>query len=271
MSKQSLSPDAQKIHDLFSEVHHELEQSDETQERSRDEPKLDTATGYESEEHFFRFLTSLKRLARTTGGKLAIAFTLLSFLIVLAIIPSFFGGDDKSPPLNDGGDAAAELDLNGEAAAESDNGEAAAEAGAMPTHAELAAQEEVPLTEGSWRFFFDKSEGNPMYNFVFKPDGEFYEAGADHNNGFYAVDGATVRLALVRVMTVKGKASNGSVVTEEVEWAEWFTMTRTGNTMTGDWEQEMWEWHPDDGFDLGDKSEREDATFARPWHPDDAS
>ena len=87
--------------------------------------KSGTDTGYESEQHQINYLTSILRIAQTTGGKLALLIALVSFLIALAFVPNFFGDDDTSTPSNDGGDAATELVQNGPEATDPDNGEAA--------------------------------------------------------------------------------------------------------------------------------------------------
>ena len=138
-----------------------------------------------------------------------------------------------------------------------------------PTHAELAIQEQIPLTEGTWRFFSDESEQSALYDFAFEPTSRFYESGAEHNEGAYDVSADTVEMTLVRVATVS--ASDGtSERSEEIAWNEWFSMTRVGNTMTGTWTREDWYFDYDDGLVFRGLSEPQAGIFARPQRPDDA-
>jgi hypothetical protein len=79
-------------------------------------------------------------------------------------------------------------------------------------------------------------------------------------------------MTLVRVDTVT--ASNGvDDRSAEVAWNEWFTLTRSGNTMTGTWTGEVWTYSYDDGFvltgEVRDRSLSGQVVFARPQRPDD--
>jgi hypothetical protein len=139
---------------------------------------------------------------------------------------------------------------------------------AIPTHAELEAQDPVELTEGPWRFFLTSAEESAMYDFLFFDDGTFHESGATHNAGTYTENGQTVTMSLTRVGT--GEASDGvNTRTEEISWSETFTLVRTGNTMTGVWERESWQFSYDDGMVYKGLTEPGPDVFARPQWPGD--
>ena len=157
MEKEPLSPEAQKWHDLIGDVH-QAEQGNDTPERSLDEPQHETSAEYHHDLHRARFQTALQRLARTTGGKLGAAFALLSFLIALAVIASFSGGDAKSTPLNDGGDAAPKPSVT-----------RPDDAATGPSEV-VDADDATPLS-GTWVMFWRNSQGSENAAFTLRFNG----------------------------------------------------------------------------------------------------
>lgn len=281
-----LSTEAQGWDDLIREVHKAERGGGDDPDAA---PSDDVDDDFAARQQEFNFRATLVRLSETRGGRIVFAAIVLLFvLLALAFIPNW-GSDEENTP--EGGGAAPAVDQGGgQPAAGGDatgdesvsgGGEPGAPAtpelvdGATearpPTHAELAAQDPIPLTEGTWRFFADASEQDLLYDFAFEPTGRFYEDDADHNEGAYEVAGPTVEMTLVRVDTMT--ASDGtSERTAEVAWQEWFTMTRVGNTMTGTWTGEQWRFDYDNGFVLGgvgDRGRPGAVVFARPQGPDD--
>lgn len=118
----------------------------------------------------------------------------------------------------------------------------------------------VELTDGPWRFFRDDSEDAALYDFAFAADGTFVEDGAPHNHGTYDVDGDLVTLDLTRVQTMTADDGRSA----ELTWNETFTMTRTGNSMTGTWIKDNWRFSFDEGFVALGQFEPQNGIFARP-------
>jgi len=284
-----LSKEAQEWDNLIRDVH-EAERGVDDADSGPYELSDDVDDGFAARLHEFHFRATLMRLMETRGGKIVFAAIVLLFiLLALAFIPNWGsdeenttdGGGGAVPAVDQGGSgqpaagaggAVDEAVSGGEPSAQTPQDQAGGETEALPpSHAELAAQDPIPLTEGTWRFFADASEESALYDFAFEPTGRFYEDDAEHNEGAYEVAGSTVEMTLVRVATVT--ASDGtSERSADVAWNEWFTMTRVGNTMTGTWTGEQWRFGYDDGFVLGDIADRNApgaVVFARPQRPDD--
>ncbi|NND74171.1 MAG: hypothetical protein HKN44_04115 [Ilumatobacter sp.] len=273
---QELSPQAQDLDDLIRDVHR-AEQGDDVGGPHRPDPPDDDPE-FRSVDRFVRVYRTISRFAATTGGRMLIAaITLLLILLALAFVPDWGTDEQYTAPTDDDGaapelvqDAGAPVEVATAPGTVGDPGDAIVDGEAgPPTPAELAAQEPTPLTDGTWRFFVDAGESSPLYDFAFEPTGRFFEDDAEHNEGAYDVAGATIEMTLVRVDT--GTASDGANErSEEIAWTEWFTMTRTGNTMTGVWERESWIFSYDDGFVVRGVDEVATEIFARPQRPDDA-
>jgi hypothetical protein len=163
------------------------------------------------------------------AGIISLAIAFVAFLIALAFY-SEWRSDDSTPSGWSIDAPAAVVEQSGPDVMPADDFPA------IPTHAELAAQDPVELTEGPWRFFLTSAEESAMYDLLFFDDGTFHETGATQNAGTYSENGQTVTMSLTRVGT--GEASDGvNTRTEEISWSETSTLVRTGNTMTGVWER----------------------------------
>lgn len=290
-----LSDEAQQWDDLIREVHQAEQGGGDGPDSTPSEPykpSYDVGDEYAVKAHGFRIDQAVKRLFATAGGKIVLAaIALLFILLALAYIPNW-GSDEENTPSGSPDEAVAELDQldasRGDAAqgdpAEGDTTSADATGGEPvpgaanpaviedevlpPTHAELAAQAPIPLTEGTWRFFADATEGHALYDFAFEPTGRFYEDDAEHNEGAYEVAATSVEMTLVRVDTVTA-SREGNERSQEIAWNEWFTMTRTGNTMTGTWDREAWIFSYEDGLVFRGMTDPATEIFARPHRPDD--
>jgi hypothetical protein len=266
-----LSSEAQEWHDLIQEVHEHESSTQQSPPASHPKDPIG---------HWAR-LTAL--FMSKQGLVIIAAFALLMFLLALAFLPGFTG-DDGSPDAATPAPAPAVADEETPAADpqpdEAEAGGVVADSAAAdtpvespgpteePTHEDLAAQDPIPLTDGSWRFFGDATEAQALYDFVFLADGTFHESGAEHNHGTYTEDGTTVTMELTRVHTVS--ASDGvNERSEEIDWQEVFTMTRIGNTLDGDWTKEDWIFGYDDGLVRRGMLEPFTGIFARPERPSD--
>lgn len=254
-NEQPLSPEAQDLDDLIRDVHAAEQGRDAVENVSGDNPLDEDATIG----HDYRIRDAIGRLKETAGGRIVVgAIILLFILLALAFIPDW--GTDDATPANGGAEVAPEAVPEDAVADGADR---------PPTHEELAAQDPVPLTEGTWRFFADASETLALYDFAFEPTSRFYEDDAEHNEGAYEVTETTVEMTLVRVASMTASDGESDRV-EEGAWTEWFTMTRSGNIMTGTWVRESWSFGYNDGFVLHGLTEPETEIFARPQRPDDA-
>ena len=138
------------------------------------------------------------------------------------------------------------------------------------THEELVLQEPIGITDGPWRFFLDKSEQNPLYDIKFEADGTCFVPGDKIiYGGKYFVNGANIEIELFRRYTAEAKDGEGNTRSEEVEWTDWFHMTRSGNTMTGSREVEVWRFSFDNGLVWKDNVISSEAIFSRPERPED--
>jgi hypothetical protein len=173
------------------------------------------------------------------AGIILSAIALVAFLIALAFY-SEWRSDDSTPSGSSIDAPAAVVEQSGPDVMLADD------VSAIPTHAEFAAQDPVELTEGPWRFFLTSAEESAMYDLLFFDDGTFHETGATHNAGTYR-EWPDVTMSLTRVGT--GEASDGvNTRTEEISWSETSILVRTGDTMTGVWERESWQFSYDDGM-----------------------
>ena len=133
-----------------------------------------------------------------------------------------------------------------------------------------ANQEPIGITDGPWRFFFDISEQTPLYDIKFEADGTCFVPGDKIvYGGKYFVNGANIEIELFRRYTAEAKDGEGNTRSEEVEWTEWFHMTRAGNTMTGSREVEVWRFSFDNGLVWKDNVISGEAIFSRPERPED--
>lgn len=280
-----LSEEAEWWRNTVEDVHRiETERAAGPRDEQLVERPSEEGDAIEDHEAFSARLGRLLIYLRLRGARiLAAALLLLIFFFALAFLSDW--GTDGSVSSNSNtettADATQQLPASEAAAAtlnpQPDSDPAAAgtpapatpeEAPGPPTHEELAAQDPIPLIQGPWRVFLTSEEAAPMYDFLFFDDGTFHESGADHNAGTYTEDAQTVILSLTRVDT--GVASDGvNERVEEISWTETFTMTRTGNTMTGSWERESWVFSYNNGFVSKGMTEPGPEVFVRPQRPDD--
>ncbi len=108
----------------------------------------------------------------------------------------------------------------------------AAPAEPPPSPEEFAAQDPIPLTDATWRFFEDDREEDHYYDLVFEQDGSCAAEGDETvYDGRYTVFGNDVDVELLAretVATVTAKGRSG-----EVEYSILFAVERRGNTMRG--------------------------------------
>jgi hypothetical protein len=139
-----------------------------------------------------------------------------------------------------------------------------------PSHADLQAQDPIPITDGPWRFFGDDSEQNPLYDIKFEPDGTCYVPGDEIvYGGIYTIEGNQITIEIYRRYLAESEDSEGNSRNQIVEWTEWFKMIRVGNTMTGIWEVEGWRFSYDEGLVMTGVRVNGDAIFSRPERPED--
>jgi hypothetical protein len=190
---------------------------------------------------------------------LFILMVLLAFVMILAVAAFYFTtGSDlltglrEDPPAADSNISADPIPAE------------------APSHEELQAQEPIPITDGPWRFFADASEESALYDIKFEEDGSCYVPGDQIvYGGSYTVSGNQIEIELYRRYMAESKNSEGDIRTQEVEWTEWFHMTRAGNTMTGYWEVEGWRFSYDDGLKWTGVSTNGPDIFSRPERPED--
>ncbi|MDA3935258.1 MAG: hypothetical protein PF636_00120, partial [Actinomycetota bacterium] len=111
-----------------------------------------------------------------------------------------------------------------------------------PSVAELEAQEPIDITDGPWSFSRE-GQSYVLYTMDFESDGTFDvpDDSGFVQDGTYIVDGDSVEIELRRQKTYEAEGPQNDKRTEDVEWYEWFHMTRVGNTMRGSWEGTDWE------------------------------
>lgn len=258
-----LSPEAQEWHDLIKEVHTSEQPLDVDGGDPVDDVQADVIQG-------FRFAS----LATSKSGTIILAaLVLLCVLIALVVIPSFGTDEDTAEP-----QAAETADATDAGSVDTDEAETADTARIDQEAAEAETDEEpgatadtpVELTDGPWRFFSDASEVAPLYDFVFVGDGTFYEHGAaDTSQGTYTVTGDIISLALIRTAELSASNADGDERVETHSWNESFTMQRTGDMMTGDYQVESWTFSYDDGMKYRGPGDVRTGISARPQQPDD--
>ena len=123
--------------------------------------------------------------------------------------------------------------------------------------AELEAQEPIDITDGAWSFSRE-GESYVLYTMDFESDGTFdvRDDSGYVQDGTYIEDGDSVEIELFRRTTLEAEGDSGKKRTEDVEYYEWFHMTRVGNTMRGSWEGTDWEFSYERGFEY-------DGTFVK--------
>lgn len=219
-------------------------------------------------------------------GGFVLALVIVVLLAILAV--RLFGGDGDSGSVADDpagevveGAGEAEVDDAVPDAVEADpavpagdegdtpgnQGEAVAD---PPTPEELEAQEPIPLTDGPWRVFVDPSESGARWDVVFLAGGVCSIPGDPSVvSCTYVEDPPAVEITLDRHDAAEAQNADGDVRTGEVDWNEWFHMTRVGNTMYGPWEIESWIFSYDNGLEWRGNAIFRETAFIRPVHAAD--
>jgi hypothetical protein len=221
---------------------------------------------------------------------LIIRFVAVLVLIVLGAILAvvLFGGDgdsesaadDPGGEIIDGAGEPADAGLPDPARADQaapagdeadtpqDQGEAVA---GPPTPEELEAQDPIPLTDGPWRIFVDPSESAARWDMTFLGGGACSIPGDPSVvSCTYVEDSPAVEITLDRHDEPRAENADGDVRIGEVDWSEWFHLTRVGNAMYGPWEVESWMFSYDRGLERrGSNVILRETAFIRPVHPAD--